>query len=402
MSSAKRIYLCNLFPLWEKDDERLAVDWVREEATAGSLVELRVLVKDRELRADDSSLSIRFEIYESDFLLSGGLDDHVATFGTEASGGDKYEHRALRALQPPAMPNGDAEQFIFLSPVRASGDTRGGTQVRAFWKAVRDDDVWDDPEFYFDVTVVSGSEEMEERSDRELRVTPEGHSADDVALADLRREGDPVVVAAGWNKERAPVGEDVDLIAIVRGGQPGCRLTFDILQADLLEGDALHRIDLPLGASPVVRTTWRIPDRIPLPGVSTLRFDVNVMDDTESSSGTASVPELGGGSLHGTLQLVTHLRLQLVDTQERPVRNARCAVLRAADASKAAEGVTDQDGNLDVRDLPAGDYDVEVQSLAVIGASEPEVPVTRPDPSHVMFTFVDVRGPAPTPEPHDA
>ena len=40
-------------------------------------------------------LKIRFEVYESDFLLTGGLDDHMGTFSSDAGYGDKPEVRPL-------------------------------------------------------------------------------------------------------------------------------------------------------------------------------------------------------------------------------------------------------------------------------------------------------------------
>lgn len=168
---SKRFYLCNLIPLWKIDLAHLEVDWTQEEARDGEVVEMRAVVK-IPLNLQQPNFSVQFEINESDYLLFGGLDDHVVTIGSQP--GDGVEHRPLMALgEADPAPVSRWLQHIFVSPMSIQ-NSRPWILVRAYWLAQWRDDVAGKPEYYFDFKLIDvASVEHIERSDRELTVSAE-------------------------------------------------------------------------------------------------------------------------------------------------------------------------------------------------------------------------------------
>lgn len=197
---AKRFYLCNLIPLWEIDEKDMAVDWPNYHAYFGDLIELRADIQKRRIRfaaADGvtpaADLKLRFEIYESDFLLSGGRNDHMATFSSHADYGDEPTVRPVKLVPDvDKVAVAEREQFIFLQWVNAheatltitapDGTTSSRTEqvpdtlrVRCWWRVTEEEggDVSGNPEYYYDVYVdgklENGDElSLHERSDHEL------------------------------------------------------------------------------------------------------------------------------------------------------------------------------------------------------------------------------------------
>ena len=161
MGRAKRVWLCGLIPLWEVDSSSLEVDWNRQEARAGDVVELRVRTLKLALNLQQPNFSLKFDILENDIWG----DDHALTIRSEAGG--EGEHRPIQALSAgQAPPEADRLKKIFVSPADKPGDH----QIVAFWKAVRVDDVAGNPEYYFDVKLTLNEETYEERSDNELSI----------------------------------------------------------------------------------------------------------------------------------------------------------------------------------------------------------------------------------------
>jgi hypothetical protein len=391
---SKRLYLCNLIPFGTKDSEHLDVDWVRDAASEGELVEMRVLARDLTLDPADDKLAIRFEIYESDFLLSGGSDDHVRTIGSAATGGEQYEHRALRTLAGAQAPSGDVqESSIFLSAVPAKDSAPAGTLVRAFWKAKWMEDVSGDPEYYFDVAITTATQTYEERADRELSVRKSAGPAAAVAAAKGSLDADePVVADAGWSTGHAEPGEEVEMIAAIRGGRAGHRVSFDVFAADSSAKDVvLHRVDLILGDSELVRAKWMVPESFPLGGIFAVHFDVTVLETVISSTTRDQIHDYKGQTLFPRLELGANLRLQLVDARGKPLRRTAFRLLLATDGSVIEEGKSDDNGNIDVMGVPGADYELELVGMALLDVAEPLAPEPEVDTTGVMFSFTDVR-----------
>jgi phosphatidylserine/phosphatidylglycerophosphate/cardiolipin synthase-like enzyme len=195
-SRAKRFYLCNLIPLWEIDEPDMDVDWPFYHAYFGDLIDMRAAVKRRQIRwagADGTTpaadLKIRFEVYESDFLLSGGLNDRMAVYSSAAGFGDDPQVRPLKVVADfDAIPAADREKFIFIrwadahdvSVTKPDGTKQTTSipdtlEIRCFWRVVEDEggDVSGDPEYYYDVYVEGklrdGSDvSLNERADHEI------------------------------------------------------------------------------------------------------------------------------------------------------------------------------------------------------------------------------------------
>ena len=197
---AKRFYLCNLIPLWEIDEQNMDVDWPLYHAYFDDLMELRADIKERQIQwtsGDGTTvhpeLKIRFEVYESDFLLSGGLNDRMGVFSSHASFGDDATVRPIKIVPDfNAVPESEKEKFIFIHWVEGSettvtttapdGSTSTRTektpitlQVRCWWKVKEEEggDVSGNPEYYYDVylegILADGSSvKLHERSDHEL------------------------------------------------------------------------------------------------------------------------------------------------------------------------------------------------------------------------------------------
>lgn len=199
-SRAKRFYLCNLIPLWEIDEKGMDVDWPVYHAFFGDLIEMRAEIRDRKIAwstgdaaTPQADLKIRFEVKESDFLLSGGLNDDMGTFSSHAGFGDDVKLRPIRIVQDvDQVPEADREKFIFIHwrqaferTVTVKGEDGRETtstekvpealEVRCFWKVEEPEggDVSGSPEYYYDVYLEGKLEngegvELHERSDNEL------------------------------------------------------------------------------------------------------------------------------------------------------------------------------------------------------------------------------------------
>lgn len=216
---AKRFYLCNLIPLWEIDEKGLAVDWPVHRAGFGERVALRADLSSRPIRWADSShsevdpeLKVRFEVYESDFLLSGGPNDRMAVLSSHADFGESAEVRPLKIVQSfDAIPEAEREQSLFL---RDAGPE--ALEVRGFWKVADEPggDVSGDPEYFYDVYVEGRLQSGEalslhERSDHELEAfdrdallfLPEQASADYEEYVPPPRQGKvtPLLNSRSWN-----------------------------------------------------------------------------------------------------------------------------------------------------------------------------------------------------------
>src|SRR5438874_4342250 len=161
---AKRFYLCNLIPLWEIDEPDMDVDWPIYHAFYGDLIETRADIWKRPIRwhADGDTatpspdLKIRFEIYESDFLLTGGLNDHMATLSSHADFGDSPTARPIKIVADvDQVPDADREQFIFIqwqdeqdvtvaetlpdgTPSTRTEHRLAGLKVRCYWKVTEE------------------------------------------------------------------------------------------------------------------------------------------------------------------------------------------------------------------------------------------------------------------------
>lgn len=197
-TSAKRFYLCNLIPLWNIDEENMDVDWPVHHAYFDELIDMRANIKNRDIHYSDGAggvhadLKIRFEINESDFLLSGGLNDHMATYSSHADYGSDIttvrsiqltdNFRSLTDEQKKAniwISWVDAHSITVESPA-ADGTTTSTTrdvpkmlEVRCWWRVQNEDDVSGNPEFYYDIYVegkLTDDEDFDlhERSDNEL------------------------------------------------------------------------------------------------------------------------------------------------------------------------------------------------------------------------------------------
>jgi hypothetical protein len=192
---AKRFYLCNLIPLWEIDEPDMDVDWPVHHACFGDFVEMRADIKKRKInwssdgQTPSPDLKIRFEVYESDFLLTGGLDDHMGTFSSHSDYGSDSVVRPVKIVTDvDNIPLADREQFIFIhwsdpferTTQSASGETTTEKfpemlQVRCYWKVTEEPggDVSGNPEYYYDVFVdgkltAGGDVSLHERADNEL------------------------------------------------------------------------------------------------------------------------------------------------------------------------------------------------------------------------------------------
>jgi phosphatidylserine/phosphatidylglycerophosphate/cardiolipin synthase-like enzyme len=197
-TSAKRFYLCNLIPLWNIDEENMDVDWPVHHAYFNELIDMRADIKSRDILYSDGAgdvhtdLRIRFEINESDFLLSGGLNDHMATYSSHADyGSDITAVRPIRITNDFSSLTDEQKEAniwiqwvdaksITLETTNADGTTTSSTrdipkmlQVRCWWRVQEEDDVSGHPEFYYDIYVegkLNGDKDfkLHERSDHEL------------------------------------------------------------------------------------------------------------------------------------------------------------------------------------------------------------------------------------------
>jgi phosphatidylserine/phosphatidylglycerophosphate/cardiolipin synthase-like enzyme/DNA-binding beta-propeller fold protein YncE len=175
---AKRFYLCNLIPLCEIDEENMDVDWPGYHAYFNDLIEMRADIKKRSIRWTSDNgvtvapdLKIRFEVYESDFLLSGGRNDWMGTFSSHKDYGDDVTVRPIKIVDDfDKVPEDEREKHIFIHSIDPET-----LQVRCWWKVTEEEggDVSGNPEYYYDIllegkTTDGKSVKLEERSDHEL------------------------------------------------------------------------------------------------------------------------------------------------------------------------------------------------------------------------------------------
>jgi phosphatidylserine/phosphatidylglycerophosphate/cardiolipin synthase-like enzyme len=197
---AKRFYVCNLIPLWEVDEGNLDVDWPLYHVYFNDLIEMKADVKERQIRwttgdgkTIDPDLKIRFEVYESDFLLSGGLNDSMGVFSSHSNFGDDPTVRPIKIVEDfDRVSESDREKFIFISWIEGHETTVTVTapdsstsshtervpitlQVRCWWRVKEEEggDVSGNPEYYYDFFLEGklqdgSSVSLRERSDHEL------------------------------------------------------------------------------------------------------------------------------------------------------------------------------------------------------------------------------------------
>jgi phosphatidylserine/phosphatidylglycerophosphate/cardiolipin synthase-like enzyme/sugar lactone lactonase YvrE len=137
----------------------------------------------------DPELKIRFEVYESDFLLSGFRNDWMGTFSSHANYGDDVKVRPLKIVDDfDKVPEEEKEKHIFIhwidkSELSITGPDGKTTkieqpetlQVRCWWRVTEEEggDVSGNPEYYYDVLLEGKLHDgkgvkLEERSDHEL------------------------------------------------------------------------------------------------------------------------------------------------------------------------------------------------------------------------------------------
>jgi hypothetical protein len=219
--------------------------------------------------------------------------------------------------------------------------------------------------------------------------------------ANLTAPPPPQVLAAGWSRGLARTGEDVEMVAVVRGGMVGQRATFEIVSATGGPSVVLERTDVPLGASELLRVPWRVPDAIPGEGVGALGLSVVVSDERTASADAQEIEGQPGLQVHGRLQLATTLRFRLTDSAGRPMSGVNY-VLRHLNGETVdgGSGRTGANGEITIPDLLSADYVLVVEGMTVLDASEAEQPTsvpasTPPATTNVVFSFLDVRLPDP-------
>lgn len=406
---AKRFYLCNLIPLWEIDDDKLDVDWGSNSARDGDSIELRVVVSDLPLEVDPPDFSVRFDIMESDFLLTGGLDDRAAKIEAPSKRSDDAEVRPFKLIGENELPVGsDVLHHIFLTRL-AREDDRERVLIRCFWKAERQDDVFGHPEYYFDFTIEVDDQEREERSDRELVVhSAAGGFGKGLGLRSLELERAvvlgvppaPNVQSAGWSKPSTPLGEAVQLIAIVDGASAGHPLTFEILSDSTDDAEILERIDTVIERNGVQSVGWVPPRPFPLTELSELSFRayVEYLPDRIAYSETNTYT-FGKETIRmeGRLQLEADLEVEVLDEGGRPEAGVKYHLERP-DGTLLSEGFTDSRGRIAVPRLGGGEYHVRLEGVSLLDAAEPDAPA-RPPPETDSLVFSVVQlFPPPTAE----
>ncbi len=407
---AKRLYLCNLIPLWELDDEKLDVDWESARARKNDIVELRVRVHDLPLALDPPDFTVRYEIKESDFLLSGGLDDEVAKIEGPTKRAADAVGRPFKVVADRDLPRGaDRLKHIFLTETKGEGG-RDELLVRCYWQAEERDDVSGQPEYYFDFTLDGPGGKREERSDRELVVESDaggfgkglGLRPGELArAAELGVAPAPLIAAAGWSKARAALGEEVELVALVTGALPDHPLTFEILDNPTPDAEVLERIDTVVEGDGPQRARWTPPRPFPVDELTHLAFRAYIEYVPEGIAYSASSsPETGGPALelHGRLELQADLRIEVVDDAGRPQAGVEYR-LETPEGRLVAEGRTDKDGRISVPPTAGTDHRVLLKNASLVDASEPDPPERPPpDDAEVVFSVVRLL-PPPSPGP---
>lgn len=208
----------------------------------------------------------------------------------------------------------------------------------------------------------------------------------------ISRVPEPEVVAAGWSTGLAGSGSVVELIAVVDGGVEGQRITFEIATAPAVGSRSLERIDVPLGAEPVVRAEWRVPEAIPGEDVHSLGFTVRIHGEPTSSADHQHLPGLPDVLLYGELQLMADLELTLTDSLGDPLDGVAYE-LRYPDGDEVegGSGTTGPDGEISIPTLLSEGYTLMLRGVVVLDASEDEPAVLPPSPENTIFSLVDVR-----------
>lgn len=286
MARAKRFYLCNLIPLWEIDDDHLAVDWTKEDAKNGEIVEMRVVVKDLDLNMKAPDFTIEFEVNENDVLLFGGLDDRVVTI-TNKTGEKKTEHRAISVLgESDVIPPDKRLTNIFLSPLANAAPQK---LIRAFWSATWQDDVAGEPEYYFDVKLEFTGKTFKERSDRELTVSKENF----VQAPGTSTGGTPgalVLPAVGWSAKETFAEQAVNQIALLDQANTGKPVSFVITPDASASIFWIVLIPRTNDASPggaLINKSWTVPRFLPLENIRTLSLKALIDGKTVSATTVA-------------------------------------------------------------------------------------------------------------------
>jgi hypothetical protein len=274
MASAKRFYLCNLIPLCEIDDDHLEVDWTKEEAKNGEIVEMRVVVKDLDLNMTAPDFTIEFEVNENDVLLFGGLDDRVVTI-TNKSGEEKTEQREISIIgENDVVPADQRLKSIFLSPLPNAAPQK---LIRAFWLAAWQDDVAGEPEYYFDVKLEFTGKTFKERSDRELTVSSEAFV--DTATVDPTVPVALTLPAVGWSLSELFAEQAVDQLGLLDPSNTGKPVSFVITpdeNASLLWILLIPKSNDVAGGPALIKNPWTVARFLPLEYVETLSLKATI------------------------------------------------------------------------------------------------------------------------------
>ena len=292
MARAKRFYLCNLIPLWEIDDGHLEVDWTKDEAKNGEIVEMRVVVKDLDLNMTTPDFTIEFEVNENDVLIFGGLDDRVVTI-TNETGQKKTEQRAISIIgENDVVPPDQSQKNIFLSPLPNKAPQK---LIRAFWSATWQDDIAGSPEYYFDVKLKFTGKTFKERSDRELTVSKEGigDAAGGVGTGDPTVAGPLVLPAVGWSLQEIFAEKSVDQLALLDQPNAGKPVSFVItpdVNASLLWILLIPKSNDAAAGGALIKKPWTVPRFLPLENIRTLSLKGKI-DGKEVNATTVAKAE---------------------------------------------------------------------------------------------------------------
>jgi|GEM_PF-2155849 len=287
MARAKRFYLCNLIPLWEVDDDHLAVDWTQEAAKNGEIVEMRVVVKDLDLNMTTPDFTIEFEVNENDVLLFGGLDDRVVTI-TNNNAENKTEHRDISIIgENDAVPQDKRLTNIFLSPLPNAAPQK---LIRAFWSAAWQDDVAGEPEFYFDVKLEFTGKTFKERSDRELAVSKENFVGPGTSTTGTTATGTLVLPAVGWSAKETFAEQAIDQIALLDPANTGKAVSFVItpdLSASIFWIALIPKSNDASPGGALIKKSWTVPRFLPLENIRTLSLKALIDGKTVNAATVA-------------------------------------------------------------------------------------------------------------------
>lgn len=135
---------------------------------------------------------------------------------------------------------------------------------------------------------------------------------------------------------------------------------------------------------------WNVPAGIPGASAGPLTFAVTILDQRSPAADASQVPGHPGLELHGALNLWVTARLQLVDSQGRPLARVRYRLL-SQDQTALEDGTTNASGEITVTHLESKPYVIEVEDVTVLDAQDARVPPEPPATENVVFTFVDAR-----------